>query len=458
MRQRFFAIIGILLMTPILTFAQESDSLSLQECIDIALSNNYELRVAQLNVELADQDIISSRSAWLPKVNSSFSFGKYIQGERTVKEDVPIGIDPETGKYIFQERDVTIEQTERNSYGANVTLDQHIYDFGRTGNYIRQAKAYKQFYEHNLFNTRNLVIANVSDKYFELLKAMKLRDVYAEAVKHAEENLEYNQTMMDVGLKSQAEIYQARVNLGNRSTDLINQINRIELAKAALNSAMGQYPATSIEIKEDMPIPIFPSYSFEQAVDVALENNERLKAIENEVRATEYAIRSAKALSAPNVGARVSYDRLNDDIGRVYTTNLDEDFKATIGASVNLNIFNGLADKAEIQRQKLNNELALEKLKEEKRILITNIREYFLLLKSFQDVIQINQENLEAYEENLRLQTEKRRVGAGTELEVMAAQVDVIQAQETLVRAEYEAKIYRAYLHAALGISENENN
>lgn len=323
---------------------------------------------------------------------------------------------------------------------------------------IRQAKAYKQYQEHSLFNTRNLVIANVSDKYFELLKAIKLQHVYEEAAKHAEENLAYNQTMLDVGLKSQAEIFQAKVNLGNRRTELINQVNRIELAKAALNSAMGQNPAAAIEIAEDMPKPIFPDYNFDEAVDIALEHNDRLKAVQSEVQATEFAIRSAKARYAPTIGARVSYSRNNDDISRVYSTKLDEDFSATIGAGINLNIFNGLADKAEVERQKLNNEMALERLNEERRILIANIREYFLMLEAFVDLMQINQENLEAYQENLRLQTEKRRVGSGTELEVMTAQVDVIQAQATLVRAEYDAKIYRAYLEAALGIIAQERN
>ncbi|MBN1561804.1 TolC family protein [candidate division KSB1 bacterium] len=447
--------VQLLVMMHQITMAQASP-LSLQDCIDVALSNNYELRVAQIGVQLADRDIVSSRSGWLPQVNSSFSFGKYVQGERTALEDVPVGVDS-TGKYIYQQRNVTYEQTERNSYSASVSLDQHIYDFGRTGNMIRQAKAYRQYQEHSLFNTRNLVIANVSDKYFELLKAIKLQHVYEEAVKHAEENLAYNQTMLDVGLKSQAEIFQAKVNLGNRRTELINQVNRIELAKAALNSAMGQNPAADIEIAEDMPKPIFPAYNFDQAVDIALENNDRLKAVQSEVQATEYAIRSAKARYAPSIGARVSYNRNNDDISRVYSTKLDEDFTATIGAGINLNIFNGLADKAEIERQKLNNEMALEKLNEEKRILIANIREYFLLLKAFEDLMQINQENLEAYQENLRLQTEKRRVGSGTELEVMTAQVDVIQAQETLVRAEHDAKIYRAYLEAALGIIGRES-
>jgi len=432
-----------------------SETYSLDKCIEIALDNNYELRVAQLNVELAQQDIVSSRAAWLPYVNSSFRFGKYIQGERSVKQDVPVGVDS-TGKYIYQERDVTVEQTERNSYSASVYLNQHIYDFGRTGNVIREAKAYKQYQEHNLFNTRNLVIANVSDKYFQLLKAKKLRDVYEEAVKHAEENLDYNQTMLDVGLKSRAEIFQAKVNLGNRQTELINQINYIELAKAALNNAMGRNPASPIDVEEDLPKPIFPAYNFDEAVEIALENNDRLKAVESEVRATEYAIRSAKARFAPSIGAQISYNRENDDISRVYNSRLDEDYTATIGAGVDLNIFNGLADKAALQRQKLRNEQALETLNEERRILISSIREYFLILKSFEDLIRINQENIEAYQENLRLQTEKRRVGSGTELEVMAAQVEVISAQEALVRAEYEAKINRAYLEAALGIIETE--
>ncbi len=64
---------------------------------------------------------------------------------------------------------------------------------------------------------------------------------------------------------------------------------------------------------------------------------------------------------------------------------------------------------------------------------------------------------MQAYRENLRLQQEKRRVGAGTELEVRQAQVDVIQAQETLVSAKYEAKINRAYLEAALGVIAEDN-
>ncbi|RPH97028.1 MAG: TolC family protein [Calditrichaeota bacterium] len=434
--------------------AQTTEKLSLQDCIQIALEKNYSLKTAELQVKTAEKDVVSARSSWLPQVNSSFSFGKYVQGRRVVKEDYPVGLDPVTGGYIFEEKEVVYSRTERNSYNASVSLDQNIYDFGLTGNNIRQAKAFRNSYEHNLFDTRNLVIANVGDKFYQLLKSIRLRDVYAEAAHHAEENLQYNLTMLDVGLKSQAEIYQARVNLGNQKTQLINQNNTIEFAKAQLNNAMGRSAEEYIEITDEAPLPIFPEYDFSQAVQIAMENNEKLKSINEQIKASEYAIGAAKARFAPSIGARLNYNRSNDDIDRVYSPKLDEDFTATIGAGINLNIFSGLADKAALQRSMIQNQMELENLKEQKRLLITDINEYFLMLKAYADLININRENLAAYEENLRLQQEKRRVGSGTELEVMQAQVDVVQAKETLIRAEYDATTARVYLQAALGVME----
>ena len=140
MQKNLIVLSLILILSASLIFAQEGEKLSLEKCIKIALSNNYELRVAQMSVNLAEQDITSTRAAWLPNVNSSFNFGKRIQGSGTVKEEYPVGIDAE-GNALLEERNVTYPKTERNSYSASLSVDQHIYDFGRTTSLIRQAKA-----------------------------------------------------------------------------------------------------------------------------------------------------------------------------------------------------------------------------------------------------------------------------------------------------------------------------
>lgn len=443
-------IILMILLVCSVGFAQET--LDLEDCIQIALENNSQLRLAQTQVDISETRVVSARSSWLPSVDMSSSAGKTIQGPRSLKENVPVSIDPETGQVIYEQRQINQSKTEWNQYSLGLSLDQTLYDFGRTTNSIRSAKAIKKADQHRLVSQRNQVIANVKKAYFDLLKAFKIRDVYEEAVKAAQENLEYHESMMDLGLMSKAEIYQAKVNMSNHRANLINSKNDIQFARAALNNSMGRNPATPIEVPQQDVAPVFPDYTFEKAVEIALENNEYFKALDLEVKAQEYAIRQAKARYLPVLSGRASYSRVNDDASRVYSSELNEDYSVVIGASFNLNLFNGLADKAEIQRQILIKENALEQLREEKRLLLADVKQYFLQLKAFQDIIELNQMNIEAYEENLKLQREKRRVGSGTELEVTQAQVELVNAQEELVRARYNTQIAAAQLQAVLGI------
>jgi len=438
-------------------YPQESKALTLQECIDIALQNNSSLRIAEYQVNYAGTNVTSVRSNLLPRINTSFSSGQRIQGARVVKADVPTGMtDPETGRMIYEEREILQEKTTRNSHSASISLSQNIFDFGRSFNYLKSSKANQKSAKHSLINTRNLVISNVKQAYYDLLKQYRLKEVYDEAVKVAEEQVNRVQTMMEIGLASQAEVYQAKVTLGSNQTTLINQINNIEIYKANLNNALGRYPNTPLEIIEDITETFFPDYNYNQAVEIALQNNEELKSMEQEVRANQYDIRYAKGAYFPTIGGEIRYSRNNDDISRVYTQELDRDFTANIGVGINLNIFNGFADKAAVQRNTISYNIAIENFAEAKRQLLSNVKQYLLQLQAYKDIFEINKQNIEAYQENLRLQMEKRRVGSGTELEVSQAQYELTQAKSILVQAEYNAKVATAQLEAALGIIEQK--
>ncbi len=437
-------------------FSQESKALTLQECIEIALQNNSSLRIAGYQVQSAGTNVTSARSNLLPSINSTFSSGKTIQGARTVLDDVPVGIDPVTGRTIYERREILQDSYQTNRHSASISLNQNIFDFGRSFNYLKTSKAYQNSAKHSMMNTRNMVISNVKQAYFDLLKQYRLKVVYEEAVKVAQEQVNRVQTMMEIGLASLAEVYQAKVTLGSNQTTLINQVNNIEIYKANLNNALGRYPSTSLEIIEDKEETFFPEYNFDQAVEMALQNNEQLKSMEQEVRANQYNIRYAKSAYMPRIGGSVSYSRNNDNINRVYTKELDKDFSVNIGANLNLNIFNGFADKAAVQKNIISYNIAIENFEEAKRQLLSNVKQYFLQLQAYKDIIEINKQNIEAYTENLRLQMEKRRVGSGTELEVSQAQYELTQARSNLVQAEYNAKDARAQLEAVLGIIEQK--
>ena len=434
--------------------AQEAKVLTLQECIDIAIKNNSQLRNAERRVSQAQANAVIARSNFLPTLNMSMNSGKFIQGPRKTKQDVPVDFDPRTGLFVFEQRIITQARSERNFNTAQLRLSQQIWDFGRSLNGYKQARESKRAAEQSMLSTRQVVVLGTKVAYFELLKAQKLLEVYKEAVKLAEEQVDRAQTMMDIGLASQAEVLQAKVNLGSNKRNAITQANVVEMAKANLNTAIGWDPSTPIEVVEEKAEPTFIEYDFDEAARIAISNNPLIKSLELTAKSALFAYRAARAQYYPILSASVSYSRNNDDASRVYTTNLKEDYSASIGAQFDLNIFNGLRDKAEVQRQKLAYEMALEDLAEQKRLTVSEVKQYFLELEAYRDILEIQRENIEAAKENLRLQMEKRRVGSGTELDVTDAQVELTRAQSDYVNAEYDAQVAKARLLAAMGIIE----
>lgn len=435
---------------------QEEQSLTLKECIKIALQNNSTLRVAEKRFQIAGTNVTTAYSNLLPNVNMSLGSGKYIQGARTMKYDVPAGFDSLSGRVIYEQQEIYQKSVDRNSHSARVSLNQNIFDFGQSIYNIKYNKALKQSSERTVISTGQIVIFNVKRAYYELLKAIRLEKVYREAVQLSEEEVKRAQTMMEIGISSQAEVLQAKVTLGNNRTNLITQKNMVEVAKADLNNALGRDPGTFVNLIEDESEPIFPQISFDEALVTAFGNNSDLKALELQTKSSLYSLRMAQARYMPVIGANVSYSRNNDKIGRVYSDKLDQDFSASLGVGLDLNIFNGFADKAAVQRAKLSHQIDQENLSERKRLLTAEVKQYFLQFSAYKEFLEINQQNIEAAKENLRLQQEKRRVGSGTELEVTQAQVELTRAQANLVRAEYDAKIAKAQLEIAMGVLETE--
>ena len=55
---------------------QETQIISIQEAIKIALENNYQLKQAQNNLDLADQRTTSEMADFLPSLSSSGGYSK----------------------------------------------------------------------------------------------------------------------------------------------------------------------------------------------------------------------------------------------------------------------------------------------------------------------------------------------------------------------------------------------
>ncbi len=447
MKYLFFVIVLCLLFTGN-SFAQD-EKLSLDDCIQIALDNNSDLLIAKYQNESAGEDVLGSYSSILPSIGASASFTKNEYGPVTVERDVPIIFDIATGQWIYERQKVKQSgyTTEFNSMG--VQLNQTIFDGGNWWNEIKQASSQKTASDYNLLSVKNMVVLYVQQYYFDLLKQQKLLEVYKLAEQRSKDQLNKTQKMFDLGSVAKVDVYRSQVTLGNDKIQLLSQQNSVITAKNTLNLVIGQEPGTPIEI--DPTFALRDDFKdSETLIAEALKINPFLKKLNQDINSQEYFINRMESSYYPNLSGSISYGRGNEEFNKVYS-DFDENWNLTYRVGLSINLFNGFSDKVNVQKSKLQ-------LKNNKETLISNEREVKSSIvqlldnyKSYMEIIKINEENLVASKEEYRLAEERYRIGSGTALEVREAQVNLTRAEQTLIAAQYNARITQAQIEEKLG-------
>jgi outer membrane protein TolC len=440
-----------LLLTFTISGYAQTKVLTLQDCIKIALKENANVKINRNLNESAEEGVVGSYSGILPTVNLTANTGRVEAGEREVEQDVPVGIDPDDSTRVIYDRSLILQPgyiADFNNFG--ISVNQNLFDGGEWWNAISYAKTQKEVSDRTLESTLNNTILDVQEKFFDLLKAQKLLEVNELAVSRSQDQLDKTQKMFDLGAVAKVDVFRSRVNLGNDKINMLLQKNAVSLAKNNLNLSMGRQPETPVDISAE-GLEINQAYSSaDEYVAEGLDKNPELRRSEAEVRSQSLQTSRAHGVLWPALGIFFNYNRSNEGIERVYGK-WDKNWNINYGLSLRFNVFNGLRDKVQIQKAKLEERNALERYEDNKRTLKATIRQYINDFNSYLEIIEINEDNLEAAKEEYRLAEERYRIGSGTQLEVREAQVNLTGAEETLVRAKYSALVTQALLANSLG-------
>jgi len=430
----------IIILVPLILLAQSAsvEILSLNDCVNIALENNFDINTSRNLAEITRLAAKGSYSNILPRLDANFSGGQLQFGESTYLGDVPIGVDPtDSTKVIYEQRLQTQSGRKRDSYSAGFSLNQNIFDGGFWWNNIKQKNVLKEAGKYDLILTENQIMKLVSQYYYDLLKNMKLLNVYDLAVQRSQDQVNRTQSMFEIGSVAQVDVYRARVNLGQDQIRFLNQKNTVRQSKQLLNLALGRDPLIVFEI--DTSVVFEPrDVTLEQLLDLAVENQPALKSYELSVRARELNVAIARSPFWPTLGLRLTYNRDNEDIAKVYK-DFDKNWSTTVGMGISWNLFNGFSDQVNYQTSKIEFKNAQLSLADYKRSLRSDVKNLFDSYNAIIEIVEINEKNLEAASEEYRLANERYRLGSGTSLELREAQVNLTEAEQVLVAAEYTA-------------------
>jgi outer membrane protein len=413
----------------------QTDVLSLDDCIKIALINNSQLRISGYQKESLKQDVLGSYAGILPTIDLSGYYSKYERGETY---------------YIGSTRILSpLPGEDGKNYSFDASLNQNIFDGGIWWNRIKQAKANNQAQQYLHMNQTNIVIETVQQRYYELLRENKLLDVYKLAIDRSKSQMEKTEKMFELGAVAKVDVYRARVNLGTDSIAYLTQINTVKLSENNLNIPLGRNPREKILIKDEFEL----NEDIENAdslLKIANENNPSLIKTEYDIRSASLNRKMAYGRLSPQLGLFINYSRRVPEFSVLYG-DFNREYTFTYGIGIRFNLFNGFQDYVAIQKAKLNEKYYQESQIVTRRNLESSIDQYYENFKSLLDIIKINRKNLEAAKEEYRLAEERYRIGSGTSLELREAQVNLTRAEQILVAAQYNARITQAQLENALG-------
>jgi len=155
-------------------------TLTLEECIALALKNNDSLNASLSDLELHRQKTKISHSELFPKLKSNLQYSifdrapSFIIEKNAFAPGVPMS-------------NAELPAGERNNYAFTLSVEQSLFTGGYlTSRYMRNIMQEKAS-EMNTKNTENETILKVKLAYYDILKAFKLKEIQQQSLKLKEE-------------------------------------------------------------------------------------------------------------------------------------------------------------------------------------------------------------------------------------------------------------------------------
>lgn len=398
---------------------------SLDEAIEVALAHNVSLAKAQEGLEGARAGVLSGWSGVLPRISGSVS--------RTDGLSVAPGV----------------PDTETESYGASVGLSQTLLS-GSTFAGIAGAHRSRTAQELSFVSTQRDVVFQVKQGYYGLLKSEKLRDVQAEAMELAQEQLRKTESLFDLGSASRSDLLKAQVQVGQSELSLISADKAAETARASLCYLLG------IDVTSDLEAVDPPEDRAEADVsdfDVgeAIARRPDVRAWEQYVVAARRSLLASKAGRWPELGLSVGYSKDGDELGDLFE-GVGDDYSRSVSLRLSVPIFNGLATKASIDNSKSSLRSAELSLRDARLLAAFEIETARLSVVEQARSVEVAEQSVAQAEEDLRVSEERFRLRAASMLELIDARVAYSRARTDLVEARYNHETAKAELKLALGL------
>jgi len=407
-----------------------SDSLTLSGILTSVMENYPLLKKAEKELLSAEAKIDLTKTAYLPDVNFSSSYNRV----------GPSIIIPFNG--------MNFQLAPDNMYNAAVSVNENIYDFGKTAKNIALDEKNKELVELTVNQTKQQLSMAVMGNYYTICYLQEAIQIKDDQLKTLNEHLSFVQKKADTGSAIQYDVMTTKVRISaieNQKTDLQTAL-QIQISQ--LNSYMGKPQNTPVLLKKEILVQQnIPST--DSLCSVAFVNRNEMKIAHQKEEIAKSRLDVIKVQNNPSFNFMATggfkngyFNSSFKDVGKLnyavgvgfkmplFDANRSKYIKIQANASLE-----GNQQETELLRRTITNEIVESRANAEAA-----------LKKVKQSELQL-QQAMQAY----NLAEVSYKAGAVTNLDLLDSDTSVSESKLALFKTKIDYTVYLQRLKIALG-------
>ncbi len=416
-------------------------SLALTDAVALALNTNKAIAASQSAANAAGAQIREARAGFLPKVNYSESWAR---------SDNPVFVFSSLlTQHQFGDQNFLVGPLNRpdflNNFQSLVTTDQTIYDAGQTRHAVRGAILSKEMADENSRATRMQVIQSVVRAYYAALLNVEQVKVADQALRSAEADLEHAQNVRSAGLSTDSDVLSIRVHLAAVREQQIRNAADLEVARAALNDALGLPLDTPHTLTTGLAAVPMAGITRDQYESSAAQERPETNLTRLAKSLAENQSASAHSNFLPQVAAHGAFEA---DRQRFYDRG-GANWLVSVGLKWNL--FNGFGDKARTEAAAAELERATARQQEVDSAVRLQIRRAYADVNAAQQRIAVAKATVAEADESLRITQNRYAAGLSTVTDLLRTETALLDARTRQLQAIHDQRIAAVALELAAG-------
>ena len=405
----------------------------LSRCVQTSLEQNFSVKVARNQEEIAGNNYTRGNAGFLPLVTTTNRFGGNVTS---------------TTQNMNNDTKNTSKGIQNTTGSAGVNLDMTLFRGFNVQTTWQKLNELKQVGELNTQMAMENLVGQIVAEYYYQIQQLNYFNNMKYAVSLSKERVRIDEERYLLGASSKLELLQSKVYLNEDSSRLARQNEQILESEVRLKKLMAlENLEEDIELK-DTSITFNPDLNYKELLELTMDLNTSLQIAKKNhlISELDYKIIASRSYPYLNLSSGYNYAYRGYGSGTIsdygtLTIKNQQSQTLNYGLVLGMDIYNGNNRRREKSNALIDVETRVYRFQEVEQDVKAELLTVYYAYQNNLRLARMEGQNLDVARENLEIALERYRLGALSGLELREVQKSLLDAEERLISVKFQTKL-----------------